>query len=149
MKKLLALATAVVLAASLAACGGTKTTTVTRTLAPSSTTTSASTSVSTTTTQAATPAVSKTCSVPNVVNVTPNTVSVQLKASGYTPAQATLVNCATATTIVNIVAGQKAEMPVKTKNFACTPTVTGNKASFTCVNSGSTITYSFTLNYTG
>lgn len=146
MKKTLALGLAASAAFAVSACGGTKTTTVTTTAQPTST------QASTTTTSTAQPVVgpvNKTCTVTAVPNVTPTTVPVQLVAKGYPAAKAGLVNCETASFLVNLVAKQSAEEPVRSDNFDCVPAVTGNKAAFVCSGANDSIKYSFTLNYRG
>ena len=148
MKKVVAIAIAAIAAFALSACGGTKTTTVTTTAQP--TTTQESTSTTTTTTaQPVVGPVNKTCTVTSVPNVSPTTVPVQLAAKGYPASKAGLVNCATASFLVNLVAKQSAEEPVRSNNFDCVPAVTGNKAAFVCTGANDSIKYSFTLNYKG
>jgi hypothetical protein len=148
MKKLFTVGFVASAALALSACGGTKTTTVTSTVQPTSTATTTSAATTTTTTPAAGP-ISKTCSVTGVNNVSPSTVPVQLNASGYPASKASLANCATATYLVNFIANQKAQKPVTTSNFTCTPTVSlgGSKAVFICSGANNTIKYNFTLNY--
>ena len=146
MKKMFAVCLAVSAAMALAACGSTKTTTVTSTVQPTSTQTSST--ATTTTGQPAAGPVNKTCSVTSVPNVSPTTVPVQLVAKGYPASKAALVNCATASFLVNLVAKQRAEEPVNSNNFTCVPAVTGTKAAFVCSGANDTIKYSFTLTYT-
>jgi len=150
MRKAVALLTVALASTVLAACGTTKTTTVTSTVTRFGTpTTTAATTTTATTTPASGP-VNKTCNVTGVPNVTTGSVSVQLTATGATGAAVSLVGCPTASTLVKIVAGTKAQMPVKTKSFNCTPTVNGTATSFDCTllaaNQGS-VEYKFTLNY--
>lgn len=153
MRRVLVLSCAVLSAALLAACGSTKTvtSTVTSTLTTATqanTTTSAATSSTATTTQASSE--NKTCQVTGVSQVKGGTVSVKLTASGYGAQAASLVGCATATSLVKIIAAKKSQMPVQTKNFSCTPTVTGNATNYDCAVSASDkgkIDYAFTLNY--
>ena len=149
MRKAVALLTVALASTVLAACGTTKTTTVTSTVTASAPTTTAATTTTATTTPASGP-VNKTCNVTGVPNVTTGSVSVQLTATGATGAAVSLVGCPTASTLVKIVAGTKAQMPVKTKSFNCTPTVNGTATSFDCTllaaNQGS-VEYKFTLNY--
>lgn len=159
MRHVFAVTTLSLAAVALSACGTTKTvtSTVTSTLttatqantttAAASTTQTTSTA-STTTTQANSE--SKTCSVNGVNAVKGGKVSVKLTASGYTAQTARLVGCTTATDLVNIVAGKKSQMPVKTNNFQCTPTVTGSATDYTCSLSAKDkgkVDYQFTLNY--
>lgn len=155
MRKTLVVLIAATAATALIACGSTKTVTVTSTLTTatqlSTTTTSEpTTSSTTTTTTTADGKVSKSCDVTGVSQVKNGSVTVQLTASGYPASSSNLVGCSTATDLVNIVAKQKAEMPVKTNNFNCTPTVNGNAADFTCAVIASDkgkINYQFVLNY--
>jgi hypothetical protein len=149
MKKLFTAGLVASAALALSACGGTKTTTVTSTVQPTSTATTTSAPTTTTTTTPAPGPISKTCSVTGVKNVSPSTVPVQLDANGYPANKAALANCATATYLVNFVANQKAQSPVSTNNFTCTPTVSlgGSKAVFLCSGANNTIKYNFTLNY--
>jgi hypothetical protein len=147
MKKMFAVGLALTAAMALAACGSTKTTTVTSTVQPTSTQASSTTNT-TTTAQPVVGPVNKTCSVTSVPNVSPTTVPVQLVAKGYPANKAALVNCATASFLVNLVAKQRAEEPVNSNNFTCVPAVTGTKAAFVCSGANDTIKYRFTLNYT-
>ena len=154
MRKTLVVLIAATTATALAACGSTKTVTVTSTLTTatqlSTTTTSEPTTSSTTTTTTADNKVSKSCDVTGVSQVKNGSVTVQLTASDYPASASNLVGCSTATDLVNIIAKQKAEMPVKTNNFNCTPTVNGNAADFTCAviaTDKGKINYQFVLNY--
>ncbi|MEI6662971.1 MAG: hypothetical protein WCL20_01520 [Actinomycetes bacterium] len=154
MRKTLVVFIAATAATALIACGSTKTVTVTSTLTTatqlSTTSTSEPTASSTTTTTTADSKVSKSCDVTGVSQVKNGSVTVQLTASGYPASSSNLVGCSTATDLVNIIAKQKAEMPVKTNNFNCTPTVNGNAADFTCAviaTDKGKINYQFVLNY--
>jgi len=154
MRKTLVVLIAATAATALIACGSTKTVTVTSTLTTatqlSTTSTSEPTASSTTTTTTADSKVSKSCDVTGVSQVKNGSVTVQLTASGYPASSSNLVGCSTATDLVNIIAKQKAEMPVKTNNFNCTPTVNGNAADFTCAviaTDKGKINYQFVLNY--
>ncbi|CAB4877833.1 MAG: hypothetical protein F2799_05670 [Actinobacteria bacterium] len=149
MTKALSLTTVALLATALTACGGTTTTTVTSTITAAPTTTAAATTT-TTPAKPAGAAVSKTCTVTAVPNVTPSSISVQLTAKGYVAKSLPLVGCPTASSLVKIVAATKAQMPVKTNNFNCTPTVTGKSTGFDCLittGAAGSVKYDFTLIY--
>ena len=93
---------------------------------------------------------SKPCTVTGVPNVSPDKVEVVVNVKGNAAAVASFIACPSASAVVNVVAGLKAEKPIKTGPFTCTPAVTKNKAAFTCAFTGTsavTATYKFTLNY--
>ena len=156
MRSTIAVSAAVLTAIALTACGSTKTvtSTVTSTLTTATqantTTAAASTTSSTTSTTTQANSETKTCSVTGVNQVKGSTVSVKLTASGYSSQVANLVGCPTAAVLVKLIAAKKSQMPVATKNFQCTPTVTGSATVYACSLSAKDkgkIDYDFTLNY--
>ena len=149
MRSIPLLATLALCSALLTACGGTKTVTVTSTVTPSTDAAAQTTATAAqTTTTAAKPTVPTTCKVTGVANVTPSTVAVQVRAKGYPQSDQEFVGCSTAKVLVDRTANVKAQSPVSTPHFTCTPTVTGSRADFVCVGSKGTIRYAYTLNYT-
>ena len=94
--------------------------------------------------------VTKTCTVTGVPNVTPDKVDVEVTSKGKATTAAVYLSCPSATPVVQMTARLKAEKPIQAGPFNCTPTVTGNKANFTCtltVSNAVAVTYKFALNY--
>lgn len=143
-----ALATAAAVLA-LAACGSDKTDTVTATDTVTDTVTATDTVAAAPTTTTSDNSVAQVCQVTNVPNVTPPTVQVQLAAGGYPPSAQALIGCPVAQRLVNFVAEQKAQEPVSTKDFTCTPSVNGPVSQWICEGDTGTgnVNYAFTLVY--
>ena len=94
--------------------------------------------------------VTKTCTVTGVPNVSPDKVDVEVTSKGKATTAAVYLSCPSANPVVQMTARLKAEKPIQAGPFNCTPTVTGNKADFTCtltISNAVAVTYKFALNY--
>ena len=96
--------------------------------------------------------ITRSCTVNNIAGVVGGSTVANVNATDVPASQTALASCAQASSLVKGVAQTQAEMPVTVEGFACTPSVSGSTAKWTCVLNGAdsalTITTKFPLTYT-
>ena len=128
------------------------TTPVTTLTTKTATSTPTTTATTTTTTTTAPINITRSCTVNNIAGVVGGSTVANVNATDVPASQTALASCAQASSLVKGVARTQAEMPVTVEGFACTPSVSGSTAKWTCVLNGAdsalTITTKFPLTYT-
>ncbi|GEM_PF-845365 len=127
-------------------------TTLTTKTATSTPTTTVSPTTTTATTTTAPINITRTCTVNNIAGVAGGSTVANVNATDVPSSQTALASCTQASALVKGVARSGVQMPVTVQGFACTPSVSGSKAKWTCVLDGAdsalTITTKFPLTYT-